>query len=77
MAGVQRNITENCARMTFSQVICEFHAADRIDDPEWYGQAKAVLGKLNDEFAVVRVHGNNCGALLGVGNVRFPGDLCR
>ena len=61
--------------MTFSQVICEFHHFDRIADADWYGQALAVLGKLNDKFAVVHVHGNNCGALLGVGNVRFPDNL--
>jgi hypothetical protein len=43
----------------FSQVICEYHLFSAVTDDVWYQRALHVLEKINRDFAVVHVHGNN------------------
>jgi hypothetical protein len=43
----------------FSQIICEYHLFSAVTDDVWYQRALHVLEKLNRDFAVVHVHGNN------------------
>ena len=56
----------------FTQVLGEFHGFNNVLDDVWFGQALAVLEKLNEKFAVVHVHANNYRPLLAVGNLLFP-----
>jgi hypothetical protein len=56
----------------FSQIICEFHAFSAVVDDEWFARALAVFEKLNRNFAVVHIHGNNFLPLTNIGNVPFP-----
>lgn len=56
----------------FSQIACEFHDFDRIDNNEWFERASGVLKKLHEGFATIHVHGNNTMNLRLIGNVPFP-----
>jgi hypothetical protein len=55
-----------------TQLICEFHDFNRVDDDAWYHRAIAVLEMLTKTFAVVHVHGNNNAPMQTLGNVAFP-----
>jgi len=56
----------------FSQIICEFHSFSAVTEDVWYQRALHVLEKLNRDFAVVHVHGNNLAPWVNVGSVPFP-----
>jgi hypothetical protein len=56
----------------FSQIICEFHFFSAVTEDVWYQRALHVLEKLNRDFAVVHVHGNNVAPWANVGSVPFP-----
>ena len=56
----------------FAQIICEFHYFSRANQRDWYNRAKRVMEKLSGIFQVVHVHGNNCEAIISIGNVPFP-----
>ena len=55
----------------FSQIVCEFHGFDKIDDDVWYHRALRCMTKLRSLFEVVHVHGNNYGHLALFSNVPF------
>ena len=57
---------------SFSQIICEFHSFGSVVKQDWYERAYAVLKKLDLQFAVVHVHGNNALPWVALGNVPFP-----
>jgi hypothetical protein len=56
----------------FSQIVCEFHGFEKIDDDAWYQRAMRCMTKLRSLFEVVHVHGNNYGHLAMFSNVPFP-----
>jgi hypothetical protein len=55
-----------------TQLICEFHDFDKVDDERWFNCAERVLRSLSEIFCVVHVHANNNGALNVRGNMAFP-----
>jgi hypothetical protein len=59
----------------FSQIVCEFHWFERIQDPVWRAQAERVLRKLNEHYQVVHVHANNNSSCLLINGVPFPSVL--
>jgi hypothetical protein len=56
----------------FSQIVCEFHGFQHIDDPTWHSRALRGMIKLRSLFEVVHVHANNGGHLAIFANVPFP-----
>jgi len=56
----------------FSQIVCEFHWFQKIDDEHWYQQALRCMTKLRSLFEVIHVHGNNWGHIATFSNVPFP-----
>jgi len=59
----------------FSQIVCEFHGFEKIDDDAWYRRALRCMTKLRSLFEVVHVHGNNYGHLAMFSNVPFSISL--
>ncbi len=59
----------------FSQILIEFHDIDQAVDPYWLRRAHAVMKKLNDNFFVFHVHGNNWSPMAVIGNVYFPATI--
>jgi Methyltransferase FkbM domain len=55
-----------------SQIVCEFHDFEQIDDEIWYERALSVMTKLRSIFEIVHVHANNYGHLSILYNVPFP-----
>jgi Methyltransferase FkbM domain len=56
----------------FSQIVCEFHDFEQIDDEIWYERALCAMTKLRSIFEIVHVHSNNHGHLGIFYNVPFP-----
>ena len=65
--------SEDLAR--FPQILCEFHSLTDVGRDDHHAMMHAALEKLLDLFAVVHVHGNNCGGLVFVGGLVFPNVL--
>lgn len=59
----------------FSQIIIEFHYMSSAAKDGRYGQALSALQRLDKNFAVVHVHGNNTVPWVPIGNVPFPETL--
>jgi hypothetical protein len=52
--------TTDHALCRFAQIVGEFHGFDEIVDDAWFDQAMRVFRKLNKQFGLVHIHGNNC-----------------
>ncbi len=59
----------------YSQIICEFHWVGRAVSREWLAKAKRVFEKLNNDFQVIHIHGNNCGPYSLIAGVPMPSVL--
>jgi hypothetical protein len=59
----------------FSQIICEFHGFQFVDDDAFFQKVSRVLDKLGSLFQVVHVHGNNYCPMFSLGGVPFPSLL--
>lgn len=55
---------------TFSQIACEFHDLNLLENSVFFERAVKVLGKIKDKFEVIHIHGNNCSPLLICPNSR-------
>jgi hypothetical protein len=55
-----------------SQIVCEFHDFEQIDDEIWYERALRTMTKLRSIFEIVHVHANNYSHLGIFCNVPFP-----
>jgi hypothetical protein len=64
--------TSDQSLQMFSQLICEFHWFDKINEERFFERMIQVFRKLNKVFEVVHVHANNYAPLLVVGNHLFP-----
>lgn len=67
--------TTDDALSRFAQIVGEFHGFDEIVDDAWFDQAMRVFRKLNKQFGLVHVHGNNCASQLVLDNMLFPRSL--
>lgn len=59
----------------FSQITGEFHGFDEVLDDKWFACAMRIFTKLNKQFRLVHVHGNNCATQIVLGNMLFPRSL--
>jgi hypothetical protein len=59
----------------FSQIICEFHGFQFVEDDAFFQKVDRVLTKLEALFQVVHVHGNNYCPMFSIGGVAFPSLL--
>lgn len=59
----------------FSQIIGEFHGFDEVLDDKWFDCAMRIFHKLNKQFRLVHVHGNNYASQFVLANMRFPSTL--
>jgi hypothetical protein len=59
----------------FAQIVGEFHGFDEIVDDAWFDQAMRVFHKLDKQFGLVHIHGNNCASQLVLDNMLFPRSL--
>lgn len=59
----------------FSQIICEFHGFQFVEDEAFFQKVSRVLDKLGNLFQVVHVHGNNYCPMFSIGGVAFPSLL--
>lgn len=55
-----------------AQIVCEFHNLSQLSEAGFYNLAFRVFEKLNRNFAVTHVHGNNCAPLVNISNVVIP-----
>lgn len=44
---------------SYSQIVCELHDLDQIENEEYFNKIIEVLRKLKQKFEVVHIHGNN------------------
>jgi hypothetical protein len=56
----------------FSQIVGEFHGFDEVLDDKWFDCALRIFTKLNKQFRLIHVHGNNYGSQLVVDEMLFP-----
>jgi len=61
--------------LTFSQIICEFHGFQFVEDDQFYEKVINVLSKIASLFHVIHVHGNNYCPMFLLGGVAFPSLL--
>jgi len=59
----------------FAQIVGEFHGFDEVIDDDWFERAMRVFDKINRQFGLVHVHGNNCASQLVLDNMLFPRSL--
>jgi hypothetical protein len=59
----------------FSQIVCELHWFGRGVSGDWLEKAERVLQKMNEDFQVVHVHGNNCAPYSLIAGVPMPSVL--
>ena len=59
----------------FRQIVAEFHDFQRISDPKWRERTTKALEHLNQQHAVVHVHGNNCAPIVRAGDIAIPTSL--
>lgn len=55
-----------------AQIVCEFHNLSQLGEAGFYSIAFRVFEKLNRNFAVTHVHGNNCSPLVNISNIVIP-----
>jgi hypothetical protein len=67
--------TTDDALSRFAQIVGEFHGFDEIVNDAWFEQAMRVFRKLNRQFGLVHIHGNNCASQLVLDNMLFPRSL--
>jgi FkbM family methyltransferase len=60
---------------SFRQIACELHWLGETQDRDWMNLARAALRNLNRDFAVVHIHGNNCGFVSQLDGIPVPGAL--
>lgn len=56
----------------FSQIVCELHYFQGLDQIEWRRKIFEGLEKLHKNYAVIHVHANICGGISNIANVLFP-----
>jgi hypothetical protein len=59
----------------FAQIVCEFHDLVRLHDASFLARARRVFEKLEQNFDVIHVHGNNYAAIVNVANIALPDVL--
>lgn len=55
-----------------AQILCEFHNLSQLSEAGFYNIVSRVFTKLNRNFAVTHVHGNNCSPLVNIANIVIP-----
>jgi hypothetical protein len=67
--------TSGTALGRFSQIVCELHAFQNLWEEGWRRGVRDALEKLNEQYAVVHIHGNVCGGISSVAGVLIPNVL--
>ena len=66
------NATSSADMGRFSQILCELHGFQLLEQADFRRRIHASVRKLHDCYAVAHVHANICGGISNIGNVILP-----